>query len=291
MPRPLPQLDGVSHRQVEANGISIHLAEAGEGEPLVLLHGWPQHWYAWRKVIPALAEQYRVICPDLRGLGWTDAPRDGYEKENLASDLLGVLDALELERVRLMAHDWGAFAGFLACLRAPERFERYVALGMIHPWFRPPRNPAALARAAYQFVIIAPVLGPLTVRRVPAFISTILTKAGAVPGAIGEEARQSYIAQFAEGDRALATATLYRDFQLRELRPLAAGSYDDQRLTVPTLLIVGGEDPAVSLEALSGYEEHADDMRAEAIEGAGHWLAEEDPGALLERALPFLAGR
>src|SRR5687767_14115632 len=81
--RPFPEVQGVSHRFVDAGGLHMHVAEAGEGEPVVLLHGWPQHWYEWRRQIPALAQHYRVICPDLRGFGWTDAPASGYEKENL----------------------------------------------------------------------------------------------------------------------------------------------------------------------------------------------------------------
>lgn len=80
MARELPQVEGVKHSYVDANGLRVHVAEAGDGEPLVLQHGWPQHWYAWRQVLPALAERYRVICPDLRGHGWTDAPDLGYEK-------------------------------------------------------------------------------------------------------------------------------------------------------------------------------------------------------------------
>ncbi|MCW2564729.1 MAG: putative hydrolase or acyltransferase of alpha/beta superfamily, partial [Mycobacterium sp.] len=90
----LPQLDGVEHRFLDLPGLRMHVAEAGSGEPLLLLHGFPQHWWAWRKVIPALAERYRVICPDLRGAGWTDAPADGYTSDQLTADILGLLDAL-----------------------------------------------------------------------------------------------------------------------------------------------------------------------------------------------------
>ena len=70
----LPYVPGVRHRQVRAGDLEMHVAEAGEGDPIVLLHGWPQHWYLWRDVIPLLAPHGRVICPDLRGFGWTDAP-------------------------------------------------------------------------------------------------------------------------------------------------------------------------------------------------------------------------
>src|SRR5262249_24969234 len=80
-----PRVEGVSHRWVRARGLDFHVAEAGEGDDVVLcLHGWPQHWYEWRHLMPALADRHRVLAMDLRGFGWSDAPRDGYEKENLA---------------------------------------------------------------------------------------------------------------------------------------------------------------------------------------------------------------
>ncbi|HEX5375339.1 MAG TPA: alpha/beta fold hydrolase, partial [Solirubrobacterales bacterium] len=85
----LPVVEGVTHRWVEARGLRFHVAEAGSGDdPVLLLHGWPQHWYEWRELMPALADRHRVVAMDLRGFGWSDAPRRGYEKENLASDVL-----------------------------------------------------------------------------------------------------------------------------------------------------------------------------------------------------------
>jgi pimeloyl-ACP methyl ester carboxylesterase len=101
----LPAVEGVTHRWVQARGLTFHVAEAGGGEdPVLLLHGWPQSWYEWRSLMPALADRHRVVAMDLRGFGWSDAPRRGYEKENLADDVLAVLDELGIERV---GHDWG----------------------------------------------------------------------------------------------------------------------------------------------------------------------------------------
>jgi pimeloyl-ACP methyl ester carboxylesterase len=94
MENDFPELAGVRHRFIAAAGIEFHLAEAGSGEPLVLLHGWPQHWYMWRHQIPALAERYRVICIDLPGFGWSGVKDGGYEKERLAADIMSVLDAI-----------------------------------------------------------------------------------------------------------------------------------------------------------------------------------------------------
>jgi|SRR5215212_3773769 pimeloyl-ACP methyl ester carboxylesterase len=86
----LPQLEGVDHHFLELPGLRMHVAEAGSGIPVLLLHGFPQHWWEWRKVIPALAEQFRVICPDLRGAGWTAAPRRGYTRDRLLADVVAL---------------------------------------------------------------------------------------------------------------------------------------------------------------------------------------------------------
>ena len=108
----LPDVAGVTHRWVDVAGLSVHVAEAGAGPPLLLLHAWPQHWFCWRRVVPLLSDRYRLIMPDLRGHGWSGAPRRGYEKEQLATDLLTLLDTLELDKVGLVGHDWGGWTGF-----------------------------------------------------------------------------------------------------------------------------------------------------------------------------------
>ncbi|MEU8305664.1 alpha/beta fold hydrolase [Actinomadura sp. NPDC048955] len=130
----MPWVDGVEHRFVEARGIRFHVAGAGEGPPLMFVHGFPQHWYAWRHLVPLLADRYRLVMPDLRGAGWSDAPYRGYGTRDRAADVLALMDALGLDRVGLIGHEWGAWAGFRACLDAPDRFTRFLALNIVHPW-------------------------------------------------------------------------------------------------------------------------------------------------------------
>src|SRR5436853_4837604 len=129
----MPHVEGVEPRYADVDGLRVHYAEAGEGDPVILQHGWPQHWWVWRDLIGPLAERFRVICPDMRGFGWTDAPRSGYDKPQLARDVIGLLDKLGIERVRYVGHDWGAFVGFLAALSHPERFERFMPLSIPPP--------------------------------------------------------------------------------------------------------------------------------------------------------------
>src|SRR3954452_10576195 len=161
-----PDVPGVTHDWVDAGGLRTHVALAApeDAPPLLLVHGWPQHWWAWREVIPRVADRYRVIAPDLRGHGWSDAPTSGYDKNQLATDLLALLDAMGLEKVTWVGHDWGAFSGYLAAMRAPERFERLLAL-CIPPPFSPNRSPATLALLlSYQGPISTPLLGSFIVR-------------------------------------------------------------------------------------------------------------------------------
>jgi pimeloyl-ACP methyl ester carboxylesterase len=94
-----PQVAGVEHRFLRAGGLRMHIAQAGQGRPIVMLHGWPQHWYLWRRLIPVLAPHARVLCLDLRGFGWSDVPSGGYDRETMAEDILALLDELGLDRV------------------------------------------------------------------------------------------------------------------------------------------------------------------------------------------------
>ena len=288
--QPMPHLDGVSHRDVDAAGIRFHVAEAGAGEPVVLLHGWPQNWYCWRKVIPLLAPERRVICPDMRGFGWSDAPPGRYDKQTMADDLIALLDALELERADLIAHDWGAWAGFVACLDRPERIRRYLALNMYGPW-PPPPSPAGLLgvwRLWYQAVLATPGLGSTLLRRTDLVKRVITT--GAVQAGVWTEADlESFASVLRDPARARASVRLYRTFLLREMAPYLAGRNRGRRLSVPTLLLHGTKDVAVDHRRLGGWEPWADDMRVELRDDSAHFIAEELPDVVAGRARALFA--
>jgi pimeloyl-ACP methyl ester carboxylesterase len=286
-----PQVDGVSHRWVEARGLRFHLAEAGEGDDVVLcLHGWPQHWYEWRFLLPRLAAAgYRAVAMDLRGFGWSDAPRDGYEKENLADDVLAVLDELGLGRVKLIGHDWGGWIGYLLCLREAGRFERYLALNILPPWVSPRMVFPEMWRFTYQLVIAAPFLG-YRLHRQGSFVRQMLRGASAVPGAFDDATLAAFADNLAEPARAHAGMEMYRTFLLHEQPKIIAGRYAKARLTVPTLQLHGTEDLALRPKMLAGWERHADDMRLELVKGCGHFIADEAPDLVADRALSFFGG-
>jgi pimeloyl-ACP methyl ester carboxylesterase len=284
-----PHLDGVEHRFVDLPGLRMHVAEDGHGEPLLLLHGFPQHWWEWRKVIPALAEHYRLICPDLRGAGWTDAPRNGYAADQLVADVVALLDALELDRVRIMAHDWGALVGFLLCLYHPERVESYVSLAIPHPFVRfDPRLLAAVPRLWFQYAIATPILGPrlLSKGRQP-LARYLLESYTADKAAFSEQEIELFVGPFRDPARARAASALYRDFIVPLFPRVLAGAYRGMRLSTPALILFGSEDPNMRAELLGGYQDHADDLALEPVDGASHFIADETPDVVVDRALAF----
>jgi pimeloyl-ACP methyl ester carboxylesterase len=285
----LPQVDGVSHRTVRARGLDFHVAEAGSGDDVVLcLHGWPQHWYEWRRLMPALADRHRVLAMDLRGFGWSEAPRDGYEKENLASDVLAVLDELGIERVKLVGHDWGGWIGFLLCLRAPSRFERFLALNIVPPWITVRAGIGNAWRFWYQQLVLAPGLG-YRLHRSGNFVPRVLVGGSEKRDAWDEETLRIFGDRFTEPDRARAAVQMYRVFNWHELMPILSGRYAEQRLTVPTRLVFGSDDSVLRPEMLRGHEHHADDMEVELVPGCGHFIADEMPDLVAARAREFFA--
>jgi pimeloyl-ACP methyl ester carboxylesterase len=278
----LPPVPGVRHRTVHANGVDLHVAEAGDGPPLLLVHGWPQHWWAWRKVIPRLAERYRVLAVDLRGHGWSDAPPGDYAKATFAADLLALLDAEGIERTKILAHDWGGYASFLLAMDHPERVERLVVLD-VPPPVRPPLSPRlALVPVALLYQLPIVTLGARLFERSTFYVRTLI-KVGSGPDARWSDAElDSFAARFQEPARARASAAIYRTFQRREL--FARRSIDELR--VPSLLLMGAA--GLFNRLLPPRPQGA--LTVEAIPRSGHFIAEEKPDELLARALPFLDG-
>jgi pimeloyl-ACP methyl ester carboxylesterase len=294
---PGPRLPAVPGVQVAhewpalADGTRLHVAAAGDGPPLVLLHGWPQHWWSWRRVLPELAGSHRVLCVDLRGLGWSDAPPGAYAKEEWAADVVALLDALGLERVDLVGHDWGGLVALLVALRAPERLRSVAAMSIVHPWPRPPRpSPALLTPLAYQGPLATPVVGERLLRHAPALVRELIRRGTHRSVTWTDEELDEYARVLAEPARARASSAVYRTFLLHEAVPLATGRYAGQRLRVPALMMTGVSDAVVGPPALAGFEEHADRARTVVVPRAGHFLPEERPAAVVAELRSHLAG-
>ena len=276
-----------TRRVAVGGGVDLHLAEQGEGPPILLLHGWPQHGEMWRPLIGALARDHRVLVPDLRGFGRSDAPRGDYRKHALAADILALLDAEGIESATVIGHDWGGWIAWLLALEHPHRVERFVALDIPRPGEHS-RSPSAVLRqllfGIYQYVISSPLLGERLVRNRAAVSAFI--RAGSGPQAEWTDAElDRYAIPLGEPARARASVALYRSFLLSELPRIARGEYTAAELRVPGLAIMGGRS---SITRALGLPRPDPLLRVEVIEHAGHFLVDEEPERVLELVREFL---
>jgi pimeloyl-ACP methyl ester carboxylesterase len=290
--RPFPEVDGVKVRHDYHNvlGLMMHVAEAGpeDGDPLILLHGWPQHWWMWRNQIAAFKDEYRVICPDLRGLGWSQATRRGYKKEEMANDIVRLIDVLGLPKpVNLMGHDWGGWIGFLISILHPGVVNRYIALNIPPPYNAGPRMKKlrCMHRFVYQPVLATPGLGTFICRRVPHFMHTMLTKDA--HRTRSEQEIQNYLGPLRVRARARASSRLYRDFLLREAPFVAFGRYRDHPLEIPARLFWGMNDYVLRKPFMEGWKPYAPLMLRIDITDSGHFVAEDQPLQVTTQARAF----
>lgn len=285
-----PDVPGVRHRFVTTgDGVRLHVAEAGQGDPVLLLHGFPQHWYAWRRLVPRLAADHRLICLDLRGSGRSEAPATGYDTGTRVRDVLGVLDGLGLDRVRLIGHELGAWTGFMACLRAPERFSHHLALNVIHPWPLQRRLLPQAWRYWYTAPLELPLLGRTVLTRAPAFTRFLLRRGVAASSARDLTAEAEFARSTAEPDRARAAEALHRHYALRDIPAMASGRWKNLRLTVPTVILAGGRDPFLPPGVLTPPQHRTDHLHIDVLPEHGHFLHEEHPEAVARSARELFA--
>jgi pimeloyl-ACP methyl ester carboxylesterase len=286
---PIPGGGGRRSPFVENPRLGVHIAEAGEGEPVLLVHGWPQHWYAWRRVIPLLGESLRLIAPDLRGFGWSEAPREGYGTAELADDLLVLLDALQLDRVLVVGYELGGRIGFDLALRAPTRVRRLITLNAMHPFWSVRRLAPHAWRYWWTVFVETLLLGRTVLRRVSAFTRMLFRLGAPDPGTRSAAAVEEFIAPLREPARARAAERVQGQFAYHELVPTLLGKHKSTRLAVPTLMLNGTRDFALAPGELGGNEPYADDLRVEFVADAGHSLHEERPQLVAERTIGFFA--
>jgi pimeloyl-ACP methyl ester carboxylesterase len=288
MAHAMPQIEGVDHRFLRVGDMGFHVALAGEGDPVLLLHGWPQHWFEWRKLIPPLAERHRVIAMDLRGFGWSDIAWTGFEKENMADDVVNVLEQLEVDRARIVGHDWGGWIGYLLALRRPELVRQLVAMAAPTPWNpASARNLLSAGRLHHMLTLASPLGRPLVSKRL--YVRRKLNAWAKDGAAIGKDARNIYVRDLRASTRARASSLLYRTFVTREVMPVIRGRYRPARLKVPTLAIHGENDPLMTARQFTVPQEGAENFRFLALANVGHFIPEEAPEEVLDALRGFFA--
>ena len=274
------------HAYAELGDVRLHYVTAGQGPAVVLLHGWPQTWYMWRDVMSGLAPHYRVIAPDLRGLGDSSRPADGYDKKTLAQDVWHLVhDVLREESLFVVGHDWGGPTAFALAAQHREAVRRVAIFDVPIPgdgtsvFFN--------NRWHHGFHWESDLPEELTVGREDVYLGFFYRNWGARPDAISKEAQQEYLRTFRQPGAMRAGFNFYRAMRQDVLDNeafIAAG-----KLNMPVLCYGGTRGRGRGMGAIESWRRVATDVRGGIAENCGHWIPEERPEWVVEQLLAFFA--
>jgi pimeloyl-ACP methyl ester carboxylesterase len=280
--------DTFTSRYIDTGGLRQHAVIGGDGPPLLLVHGWPQNWYAWRLVMPALARDFEVIAPDQRGIGLTDKPQGGYDPGTIANDLVALMDALGHQRFAAVGTDTGLPISYALAADHPDRVER-VALGEVPgPPGAVPQPPLFLPEPLNNKLWHIPVNRldklneQLAVGREDLYFGYEFAIQAATK--LPDDVVQYYVGLLTNPDSLRGTFAFYREWDTM----MAQNAERAKRPLAMPVLGIGGETSHAE-EVGNAMKSLANDVQTAVIPGAGHWFAEEAPEETLAALAPFLA--
>jgi pimeloyl-ACP methyl ester carboxylesterase len=281
--------DTFSSRYIDTGQVRLHAVIGGDGPPLLLVHGWPQNWYAWRLVMPQLARDYQVIAVDQRGIGLSDKPADGYDAGTLANDLVGLMDSLGHERFAVVGHDTGYIISYALAADHPERVARVALAEIPGPPGVSPSPPLFVPEPVNNrvwHIAFNRVNHELTERLVSGREEVFFGYEFAIQGgdSLPRETQQYYFRLFSDPDTLRGGFGLYRAWDTT----IAQNAERATRPLPMPVLAIGG---ANSWGDHTGHniEHAATDVQTVVIPGTGHWVAELAPDQVVAALGSFLA--
>jgi pimeloyl-ACP methyl ester carboxylesterase len=284
----------IRHRTITVDGdrgVRLHVVEAGpeDGPLLILLHGFPEFWYGWRRQIgPLAAAGFRVQVPDQRGYNLSDKPRgvSSYNLDRLAEDVVGLIDAAGVAKARVVGHDWGGVVGWWLGIRHPQRLERLALLNIPHPVVmeRSLRHSSVQRKKSrYMFLFQLPWLPERIFRRKGFAYAEKTLRVSSRPGTFSDEDVARYKEAWSQPGAVRSMLHWYRAaLRARPRRPKSP------RVTVPTLLIWGTKDRFLGQEMAEASIALCDQGRLELIPEATHWVQLEEPERVNRLLVEFL---
>jgi pimeloyl-ACP methyl ester carboxylesterase len=280
--------DSFTSQYIDAGEVRLHAVIGGDGPPLLLVHGWPQTWYAWRMLMPTLARDFQLIAVDQRGIGLSDKPQDGNDTATLAGDFVALMAALGHQRFALYGTDVGMPIAYALAADHPNLVDRLVVseaplpgISPSPPLFLPPLLNARLWHLAFNQL---PKINEQLVREREGIFFGAEFDASAGTNKLLDYAVQHYIGLLAADPDALRGS-----FGFYRAIPASIAQNErrrTRRLTLPVLAIGGAESGGDGVGATMRLV--ADDVQTMVIPGCGHWVAEQAPEELLAALTAFL---
>jgi pimeloyl-ACP methyl ester carboxylesterase len=277
------------HRFAYLSQVRMHYVTAGEGQPLVLLHGWPQTWFEWREVIALLAEKFCVIAPDLRGLGDTSRPKRGYDSATVANDVWELVSGkLGHKKFFLAGHDWGGPVAFSLAAQHRDNVRRLTIIDVAIPGDGAANISQGGKRWHHGFHQTLDMPEQLIEGREHIYLGWFYENYGARRDAISTEAVKEYLRTYTQPGALRSGLEYYRSIPV-DIAQNEALLKRDGKLPMPVLALGGAEGWGRRLEVMESCQRVAHDVRGSIVEGAGHWIPEEQPQELARLLLEFFA--
>ena len=282
-------MTALAHHHADLGDVRIHYVTAGQGDPVVLLHGIPQTWYEWRHVIAHLAPRYSIIAPDLRGLGDSSRPAAGYDKKTVAHDIWRLLrEHLKVERFFLVGHDWGGPTAFALAAHHPEAVRRLAILDVAIPGDGADFSQGGRRwhHALFRTLDLPEqVFGP---GREHLIINWLVENYGYLPDCIPEDDRREYLRTYTKPGAMRAMFGFYRALpqDAEDNRAILAAK---GKLRMPVLALGGNKSFGRGMETLESLRRVAADVRGGLVPDSGHWVCEEQPEFIAKQLLAFFA--
>jgi pimeloyl-ACP methyl ester carboxylesterase len=270
--------------------VKLHYVTAGEGFPVVLLHGYPQTWREWRRIIPGLvAAGHSVIAPDLRGLGDSTRPLSGYDKKTVANDVWRLVhDVLGHRRFFLVGHDWGGPTAFALACAHRDAVAKLAIVDVTIPGDGTDNFAHSHGRWHHLFFRTPDLPEALIEGRERIFFRWFFENFGFRPDAVPAEDAEDYLRCYSQPGALRAGFAYYRA-TAQDIADNEAAIREGGKLKMPVLALGGGESFGRRLLAKESLERVAETVEGDVIEKAGHWIPEEQPEELLCRLLAFFA--
>ena len=285
----------VSHGYANVNGIRLHYAEAGSGDLVLLLHGFPEFWYSWRHQLPALSKQFHVVAPDMRGYNLSDKPSrvEDYRIDVIVEDVVGLIDHFGADQAAIVAHDWGAGVAWAVAQKYPQRVSK-LAIMQVPPaaaW-RANMSLKQLLRSWYMFFFQIPRLPEWLIQRQNfRAIDQTFTDSVYRKGTFDDEDVNRYKEALRQPGSLTAALNYYRANVIDRLKPHRANRQGKigKPIRTPTLFIFGEQDFAILPATVRGIKDYIDAPYSELrIADSGHWVQNEAADQVNKALIDFL---
>lgn len=288
-PDPALLPDGFRSAFIEVEGVRLHYVTGGEGEPLVLLHGWGSTWYMWRKVMPQLAERYTVIVPDLPGLGDSEVPEGGFDKATTAGRVRALVQQLGFSNINLVGHDIGLMVAYAYAAAHPSEVRRLALVEAPIPdpsiYTFPAITESGFGAWNFGFFSFPKLPETLIAGQEQYFLEQFVRALTVNQAAFTDADFAEYARTYAQPNKLRASFEYFRAFPEDVVQNAVHA-----RTLLPMPVLALGAEGSLSGFVLQQVEGYAENVRGGVLAGSGHWVPEERPGQFLERLLPFLAG-